>query len=29
MIGNVENHRGALARTWQVVEELMASRRDS
>lgn len=26
MIGNVENHRGALARTWQVVEELMASR---
>ena len=29
LIGNVENHRGALARTWQVVEELMASRQDS
>ena len=28
LIGNVENHRGALARTWQVVEELMASRLD-
>lgn len=24
LTGNVENHRGALARTWKVVEELMA-----
>ena len=24
LIGNVENHRGALARTWTVVEELIA-----
>ena len=23
--GNVENHRGALARTWRVIEELMAA----
>jgi hypothetical protein len=25
LIGNVENHKGALARTWRVVEELMAA----
>jgi len=24
LTGNVENYRGALARTWKVVEELMA-----
>jgi len=23
LIGNVENHKGALARTWRVLEELM------
>jgi hypothetical protein len=25
LIGNVENHKGALARTWRVVEALMAA----